>query len=407
MTDIGAAGDLLELSEPNFDAPPRFADSDERRMHVRAYNYWASLLRGRAFPSVADLDPSSLDDFGPHSVLLDFTASRESPTLRFIGKSLREECGLPVGQMELTSVPSRSLISRLTDHFLEIIANRAPVGFEAEFVSQRGHNTLYRGILMPLSSDGDDIDFIYGVINWKEIADADIEASLILETEAAGGWSLADDDGDDGWTDALDSDAGLADRLAHARAAAREVEASDSRSRAALYRALAQAYDFHLAAADAPEELAAILADAGIAVQARAPMTAVAKLVFGAGYDKARLTEFAAALAAAARAGVPAGGFHAHVAASAGGLKALVAAERAARRGEAAASTRGDRNALIAERLRHSAPAAHVALRAEGDSEFVLLIGRRDGAGIAVLDAVPDSDALVTAALTRLRRARR
>ncbi|WP_293783027.1 PAS domain-containing protein, partial [Sphingosinicella sp.] len=155
--------DFLDLSEPDFEAPPIFADQDERRMHVRAYNYWASLLRGREFPSVTDLDPASLDDFGPHSILLDFTEDRENPRLRYIGTLLREECGLSSADIALDHVPSRSLVSRLTDHFFEIIANRAPIGFEAEFVSQRGNNTLYRGILMPLSSDDDSIDFIYGV----------------------------------------------------------------------------------------------------------------------------------------------------------------------------------------------------------------------------------------------------
>ena len=29
--------------------------NDERRMHVRAYNYWASLLNGRDIPSIEDL----------------------------------------------------------------------------------------------------------------------------------------------------------------------------------------------------------------------------------------------------------------------------------------------------------------------------------------------------------------
>src|SRR5438132_1291193 len=42
----------------------------------------------------------------------------------------------------------------------------------------RRQNTLYRGILMPLSSDGESIDFIYGVINWKEMAEADIAAGI-------------------------------------------------------------------------------------------------------------------------------------------------------------------------------------------------------------------------------------
>ena len=85
----------------------------------------------------------------------------------------------------IADVPARSLLSRLTDHHLQIIANRAPIGFEAEFVSQRGHNTLYRGILMPLSSDGEAIDFIYGVINWKEMADANTASVLATQVEAA------------------------------------------------------------------------------------------------------------------------------------------------------------------------------------------------------------------------------
>ena len=43
-------------------------------MHVRAYNHWVSLLHGRAYPSIEDLDPANIADFGPHCVLLDFTA---------------------------------------------------------------------------------------------------------------------------------------------------------------------------------------------------------------------------------------------------------------------------------------------------------------------------------------------
>ena len=34
--------------------------TDERRMHVRAYNYWVSLLGGRDFPSIEDLDPANI-----------------------------------------------------------------------------------------------------------------------------------------------------------------------------------------------------------------------------------------------------------------------------------------------------------------------------------------------------------
>src|SRR3546814_14199041 len=67
-----------------------------------------------------------------------------------------------------SQIPGRSLLSRLTDHYLQIIANRAPIGFEAEYESDRGVTIMYRGILLPFSSDDDTIDFIMGVINRSE-----------------------------------------------------------------------------------------------------------------------------------------------------------------------------------------------------------------------------------------------
>ncbi|MBB6124635.1 PAS domain-containing protein [Sphingobium subterraneum] len=151
------------------EAPPVIGAA-ERRMHVRAYNYWVSLLGHRAFPSIEDLSPEDVSDFGPNSVLLDFSLGIEDPAIIYLGSALREQCGV-TGPVERTSdVPARSLLTRLTDHYLQIIANAAPVGFEAEFTNQRGAEILYRGILMPFSSDNETIDFIYGVVSWKELA---------------------------------------------------------------------------------------------------------------------------------------------------------------------------------------------------------------------------------------------
>ena len=127
-----------EFDGPAHDAAPSQTDvadaigSDERRMHVRAYNYWASLLDGRDYPSIEDLEPGDIADFGPHSVLLDFTEGSDNPATPYIGTAVRAECDLAdEGISTIADVPSRSLLSRLTDHYMQIIANRAPVGFEA------------------------------------------------------------------------------------------------------------------------------------------------------------------------------------------------------------------------------------------------------------------------------------
>src|SRR3954465_14238630 len=165
FVDEGGYGSATD-EEDAIEAPPEIG-VDERRMHVRAYNYWVSLLDGKPYPGIADLDPHQLDDFGPHSVLLDFSEGTDDPRVAYLGDSLRAECDLIGDIRRISDVPKRSLLSRLTDHYLQIIANCAPIGFEAEFVGQRGYNTMYRGILMPFSSSGEEIDFIYGVSNWK------------------------------------------------------------------------------------------------------------------------------------------------------------------------------------------------------------------------------------------------
>ena len=290
--------------------------NDERRMHVRAYNHWVSLLYGRPYPSLADLEPANITDFGPYSVLLDFSQGIEDPAIAFLGRALREECMLDHSVTHISQVPSRSLLSRLTDHYLQIIANRAPIGFEAEFFSTRGHNTMYRGILMPFSSNGDTIDFIYGVINWKELVDAETQAKLDNEVDAAvrttpklvlaapawadgpsaelvGSEDLhaliepADEDEDDAWVAthhdevhggieeeepaddelvaAVSRPAGsLTDQLLLAQQTAAAVRAADSRTRTTLYRALARAHDFAAAADADPVAYEALLHHAGI-----------------------------------------------------------------------------------------------------------------------------------------------
>lgn len=500
------------------DVPPSPVGQDERRMQVRAYNHWASLLDNRNFPSIEDLEPEDLPDFGPYSVLLDFTQGIEDPSIRYLGEKLAAECGTDDEIETLDDVPSRSLLSRITDHYMQILANQAPIGFEAEFVNQREQTILYRGILLPFSSDDDTIDFIYGVINWKELADqrtadellqeidqalsqpaahelrreepmtdwadgpADIHDLVAVADEpdplaevgfaedgsdegddvldlgdfaepvaeaadplpqpafAVGGWAsilAADDDGDeDEGADAADglhlndhrpidfggsdsdefasaavfdaplddADMGLADWLASARELAEVALGSEDRTRSALYAAIGRAYDFSLAAAEAPDEFAELIADSGLVVQDRAQMTPVVKLVFGAEYDKTRLAEYAAALSHGHRLGVAKGGLGRFLAEAPGGLKGVVGEERRIKREESgkAAVRRDTPREALAKKLRKLDHAPLGAVAAEG-SEFTLLVARRLPTGeVVLLGEVADDVALLERAARKL-----
>ncbi|HEY0626303.1 MAG TPA: hypothetical protein VGD10_06175 [Allosphingosinicella sp.] len=393
-------------------------DPRERRLQIRAYNHWVSILNGRDFPSIDDLDLNAVD-FGRRSFVLDCTMGIDNPAITFIGSELREASQIGYKVQYIQDIPRRSLLSRLTDHYLQIIANRAPVGFEAEFEDDHGVTLMYRGILMPFSSDGDSIDFLYGVINWKEGCEAaaqDAGAELVLDQPAAERAAQAEPEdlvleelveeisapqpevAEEPLVEALElgEDAALADRLSVAREGAQVAKSADARSRAALYEALGLAYDFALAAEAEPEDYAEMLEDAGVKMQARAPMTPVVKLVFGIEYDKARLTEFAAALTYGRRQDVPMGAFDAYLAGFPGGLKGMVAAERAERNPAPAAA-----NEDIRDLFRTSAPLAHLDLDAPG-GDFVLLVARREADGsIAVVAPVAADDSLVERAMRK------
>ncbi len=629
------------------DLPPASIGQDERRMQVRAYNFWAGLLDNRNYPSIEDLDPSSLDDFGPYSVLLDFSVGIEDPAVQFIGAELAKECHNEGEIKRLSDVPPRSLLSRITDHYLQILANQAPIGFEAEFVNLAGNTVLYRGILLPFSSDDDTIDFIYGVINWKEMASAAAADELLLEIDQAlavedeveeeeiqtaptaptaatpvAEWADgpgADDDGsadmadpapfaadayddveplelsdedeldeegdlpapafgnysfDDEEEDEYDEeededtdygfasltdhikapknkapaidledfqpqvdydpesfdadiasganddsfglqgsppiptayepeqpaehidpaaaeepyefdealeldaqfeadeidyaeadaeepasisapepvaapeaeiaaepeavsepepapsvdspaadsdfsfladtepeldtelppDADLYDCLASARELAQVAHTSEDRSRSALYAAVGRAYDFSLAAQEAPQDFAELVEENGLSVQDRAPMTPVVKLVFGADYDKTRLTEYAAVLAHAHRAGIERGSLASYLAQAEGGLKGVVQAERRLRAeesGKEVAPLDAPRPA-IAKKLRKLDGASLEDIASDGPEFALVMIRRTEEGEIVVLGEIGDDIPLIERAARKL-----
>lgn len=618
------------------DTPLSPVGQDERRMQVRAYNHWASLLNDGNFPDIAELKPETLADFGPYGVLLDFGGKRgiDDPAIRFLGAKLAEECGAEGWFKRLSDVPGGSLLSRITDHYLQILANQAPIGFEAEFVNQRGIAVLYRGILLPWSSDGETIDFIFGVINWKEMADSatadallsaidaaldatatpqarhegdeimdrmrdldeftgeengdpftpdaannagesglpapsfgvasetetdapfdlvdevdanedldedageasewgagfagfgeddtvysvdygdqgledgessdDVEGvvdpladqsvgmgllslvsrgtraklSVVLpgvaldpgtSPEPAPGFAVpqgyepeyspppvdeyeaADKAGEDGEDDAFelveafeedavrssagqplapadhgsgddaddfeaaptaaampsfddDEPEGLYDCLAAARELAQTARSSEDRGRKALYQAVGRAYDFSLEAAGSPEDFDELLAENGLTAQDRAPMTPIVKLVFGADYDKTRLTEYATVLGYAHRTGVARGALGKMLAETEGGLKAIVHLERRSRKGgeDGSAQTVSGVRPLLAKKLRKLEAAGFNDLAAEGP-EFALVMVRRLPTGeLVMLGEVPEDVPLVEKAARKL-----
>ena len=193
----------------------------------------------------------------------------------------------------------------------------------------------------------------------------------------------------------LDENAGLADRSGLPAKPPKSVKTGEGRTRASLYRALSLAYDFAIAAQQNPEEYAELLEESGVKAQARAPMTPVVKLVFGIDYDKARLTEFAAALSYGAAPENRARRVQRFHREAVGRAKALVAAERQARRRKHP-DTKGDA-ARAKLRSARSISLADVP----ADEEFAVVLDAPSADGVHEPVAIVADEALIERAIRR------
>lgn len=180
MDFLGTFGDDAgdAAGEAAIEAPPGI---DDLRAHLAAYRHWESLRGGRACPAVTDMDRRRLE--GPRAILLELIGGNE-PALTFVGGALLREAGI-AALPRIGSVPAGSFLSLLAAHFPQVVSTCEPIAFEGERAGRNGQNNIYRGILLPLSSDGRAVDHVYGTISWRELADGHLTAGIALEVGRA------------------------------------------------------------------------------------------------------------------------------------------------------------------------------------------------------------------------------
>lgn len=354
---------------------------DDRRMQVRAYNHWLAAIVGEELPAIEDLHPESLGDLGAHGVVFDLTMGIDRPVIVHLGEKLAAECGGEAEPFTLGEVAKGTLLSQVTEHCLDVVSTRAPVGFDADFVDSHGASVLYRSILLPYSSDGQIVDFVFGAINWKRVDSAPSRTAPNLDTPAP----------------AIAAAPRLADLLALARDAAQAAATLENRSHRALYRAISACYDLAQAAERQTGGLAALFRAHAVPWQERAPLVALGRMVFGADHDPTRLAEYALVLEHARRFHLAEGTLADRLQATKGGLKAIVAAERALRRGSDGTPRTALRPSLV-RRLRAAQPLETERLSSAGEEFVLLLAQRRVGAPPRLLGMATDARLLERAA---------
>ncbi len=163
----------------------------ERRITFCLYEHWEKLASDGNLPALKNMKRDQIAPFKNNLTLLDLRENVDEPTFQVIGADLLEDLEEDLTHKPVSDVTRRTMLSRIIDHYKEVLANRVPIAFEAEFVNNDGENALYRGILLPFSDDNENINFILGGVRWileKDLTLDDTKPTIeeLMKSIAAG-----------------------------------------------------------------------------------------------------------------------------------------------------------------------------------------------------------------------------
>lgn len=351
----------------------------EKRITFQLYNCWFGLTSDYDIPPLKSLSPEDIVDYKNNLVLIDLRDPDNEPTLQVIGQLLNEDIDQDLSMKSISEIPRRTLLSRVTDHYMEVLGNKSPISFDAEFKNKYGKIILYRCVLLPFSDDGEHINFILGAIRW--ISEEELQASkdtAHTHKKTVGEITPPQED--------KTSEADLKACLKKCRKLVKGQNPTDSRSRKSLYGALGAILDFHVLCLSSPTEAQKLLEAEGLKTQTRAPFTPTLKLCFGKDYDKTRLTEYAAALSFAQKNGEDGMSLPDFLSNYPGGIKGCVRAARASHNTNPGKPTE-NQSEDYQEIIENMASLAHFEVGENGgDHEKIyLLLGRRNGTQMDVI----------------------
>jgi len=414
----------------------------EKRMTYCLYETWERIAGSNGLPSLKKIRQADIAPFKDNLVLLDRRNVKNQPTFQVIGNKLTDDLDIDLLNKPVTDVPRRTMLSRVPDHYLEVLANRAPIAFEAEFVNRDGEKALYRGVLLPFSDDNKNINFILGGVRWileKNVTLDDDKPSiedLVRSISQGVADSRADEEPEEKSetilpeesetvTEIEDTAEPLAEDTlkleleefpepqpenvepltsAQLEANLRQIigyinkeDANHNRSRDSLYNILEAIYGFHQTCIQSPNAFTNIVKQHGLKAQKRAPFTPALKMCLGKDYDKTRLTEYAAALGLAQHMNVEISEFQSFIKGFPYGIKGCVKEMRSIKKTGVMSMpvvSKGSSLENAKETLRDMPTIGSVKLQkiilGGNTNEFCLLLAKRNGHYIDILKVLDE-----------------
>ena len=151
--------------------PPR-----EMRLTMRVLGHWREICGDREFPALAEITAERLEADWPHCLLIAIDAEPERSSFFYVGPALVVPDGPSVVGSPVAACSRENILGLATAYLGTVLQRRVPVSMSGAG-AHLGAPILYRSILLPLSSDGHQIDGLLGAANFRYVRTGEEEHS--------------------------------------------------------------------------------------------------------------------------------------------------------------------------------------------------------------------------------------
>lgn len=138
----------------------------EQRMTFRLLSYWNRIKGARAFPALTDINISEISDMWHLTFTIDCTGDASRHKFHYFGPELVTAFETNYTGELLQTALQDVMVNNTIGFYEKVIATRAPVSESSSFFDD-GKEVRYRSLIVPLSSDGAAIDYLFGTTNYK------------------------------------------------------------------------------------------------------------------------------------------------------------------------------------------------------------------------------------------------
>ena len=144
---------------------------NERRLVIRILELWENLRGARRFPSVSDVESADLGADWANCFVIAVGARPEQPSFRYVGRDLLIPDWDEAAGRAVADCPEHTVLRHALSYMTKVIDKRVPISIGGEFDVDESR-IVYRSILLPLSDDGTQVNFLFGAANCRQEASA-------------------------------------------------------------------------------------------------------------------------------------------------------------------------------------------------------------------------------------------